>query len=54
MQYYTIADRSGISAQKLNELYAANGQVGYKFNARNDAKVILNDAFTSFTHGSAS
>ncbi len=54
MQYYTIADRSGISAQKLNELYAANGQVGYKFSARNDAKVILGDAFTSFTHGSAS
>lgn len=53
-QYYTIADRAGISAQKLNELYAANGQVGYKFSARNDAKVILNDAFTSFTHGSAS
>lgn len=54
MQYYTIADRAGISAQKLNELYAANGQVGYKFTARNDAKVILNEAFTSFTHGSAS
>ena len=54
MQYYTIADRAGISAQKLNELYAANGQVGYKFTARNDAKVVLNDAFTSFTHGSAS
>jgi HK97 family phage major capsid protein len=53
LQYYTIADRAGISAQKLNELYAANGQVGYKFNARNDAKVILNDAFTSFTHGAA-
>jgi HK97 family phage major capsid protein len=53
-QYYTIADRAGISAQKLNELYAANGQVGYKFNARNDAKVVLNNAFTSFTHGSAS
>lgn len=53
-QYYTIADRAGISAQKLNELYAANGQVGYKFNARNDAKVVLSNAFTSFTHGSAS
>lgn len=54
MSYYTIADRAGISAQKLNELYAANGQVGYKFSTRNDAKVILNEAFTSFTHGSAS
>lgn len=53
LSYYTIADRSGISAQKLNELYAANGQVGYKFTARNDAKVVLSDAFTSFTHGAA-
>jgi HK97 family phage major capsid protein len=52
--YYTIADRAGISAQKLVELYAANGQVGYKFTARNDAKVVLADAFTSFTHGAAS
>lgn len=52
--YYTIADRAGISAQKLIELYAANGQVGYKFTARNDAKVVLATAFTSFTHGAAS
>ena len=51
--YYTIADRVGISAQKLNELYAANGQVGYKFSARNDAKVVLSTALTSFTHGAA-
>jgi len=54
LSYYTIADRAGISAQKLVELYAANGQVGYKFTARNDAKVVLSAAFTSFTHGSAS
>ena len=52
--YYTIADRAGISAQKLVELYAANGQVGYKFTARNDAKVVLSAALTSFTHGAAS
>ncbi len=54
LQYYTIADRAGMSVQKLNELYAANGQVGYKFTARNDAKVVLSAAFTSFTHGAAS
>ena len=54
MSYYTIADRAGVSVQKLNELYAANGQIGYKFTARNDAKVVLNEAFTSFTHGAAS
>ena len=54
LSYYTIADRQGISAQKLSELYAANGQVGYKFSARNDAKVVLSEALTSFTHGAAS
>jgi len=36
---YTIADRKGTSVQRLNELYAINGQVGYVANARTEGKV---------------
>ena len=28
--YYWIADRQGRAFQRLNELYAANGQVGFR------------------------
>lgn len=39
--YYWIADRQGRSFQRLNELYAANGQVGFKATQRVDGKLIL-------------
>jgi HK97 family phage major capsid protein len=54
LQFYTIADRLGMTMQRLNELYAASGQIGFKWTKRNDAKVITNTAFASFTHGAAS
>ena len=38
---YWIADRMGRSVQRLNELYAGNGQVGFIATERVDAKVIL-------------
>lgn len=38
---YWIADRMGRSVQRLNELYAGNGQVGFLATERVDAKVIL-------------
>ena len=44
--YYYIADRGNISMQKLTELYAANGVVGFKVSKRVDAKPILAEAFT--------
>ena len=38
---YWIADRSGRSVQRLNELYSTNGQVGFVATERVDGKVIL-------------
>ena len=43
--YYQIADRGVMSVQRLNELYAENGMVGYKVTARVDAKRLLAEAF---------
>ena len=40
---YTIADRTGLTMQRLNELYAANGQVGFRAFKRTDGKVTLAD-----------
>ena len=42
--YYWVADRQGRSFQRLNELYAATGQVGFKATQRVDGKLILNEA----------
>ncbi|WDU84214.1 phage major capsid protein [Caloramator sp. Dgby_cultured_2] len=42
--YYWIADRQGRVIQRLNELYAANGQVGFRGYERVDGKLILPEA----------
>ncbi|MBT2215841.1 phage major capsid protein [Virgibacillus dakarensis] len=42
--YYWIADRQGRVMQRLNELYAANGQVGFRMFERVDGKLILPEA----------
>ena len=42
--YYWIADRQGRSFNCLNELYAANGQVGFLASQRVDGKLILPEA----------
>ncbi len=42
--YYWIADRQGRSFQRLNELFAATGQVGFKGTQRVDGKLILPEA----------
>ena len=42
--YYWIADRQGRSFKRLNELYAANGQVGFLASQRVDGKLILPEA----------
>ena len=39
--YYLIADRQNRSLKRLNELYAASGQVGFLLTQRVDAKLIL-------------
>jgi hypothetical protein len=43
-KYYWIADRQGRSFKRLNELYAANGQVGFLGSQRVDGKLILPEA----------
>lgn len=40
-KYYWIADRTGFSLQRLSELYAANGQVGFIGERRVDGKLTL-------------
>ncbi|WP_200760463.1 phage major capsid protein [Effusibacillus dendaii] len=42
--YYWIADRQGTVMQRLSELYAANGQVGFRMFKRTDGKLILPEA----------
>lgn len=42
--YYWIADRQGRSFKRLNELYAANGQIGFLASQRVDGKLILPEA----------
>lgn len=44
LSYYTVADRQGVTVQRLNELYAANGQVGFRAFKRTDGKVTLSSA----------
>lgn len=42
--YYWLADREGRSLQRLNELYAATDQVGFKITQRVDGRLILPEA----------
>ena len=41
---YVIADRKGMTVQRLNELYAANGQIGIRVQRRVDGKLLQADA----------
>jgi HK97 family phage major capsid protein len=43
-KYYWIADREGRVFKRLNELYAANGQVGFMATQRVDGKLTLPEA----------
>lgn len=40
MSGYQVADRRGMTMQRLNELYAANGQVGFRAYKRMDGKMV--------------
>ena len=42
--YYWVADRQGRIFQRLNELYAETGQIGFKASQRVDGKLILPEA----------
>jgi len=50
LSYYWIADRQGRVFQRLNELYAPNGQVGFLATQRVDAKLILPEAVKVLKH----
>ena len=54
LSYYMVVDRLGMSMQVLKELYAATGQVGFKFSKRTDGRMTFAPAMTTFTHGAAS
>lgn len=43
--YYQIGDRGAMTIQRLNELYAEDGMIGYKVTARVDGKRLLDEAF---------
>lgn len=51
--YYWIADRQGRVMQRLNELYAANGQVGFRAFQRVDGKLILTEAVVAYQNAEA-
>jgi HK97 family phage major capsid protein len=43
-RYYRIQDRTGFSIQRLNELYAGSGQVGFRGYHRVDGRLLLPEA----------
>ena len=47
--YYQIVDRVGWSMQRLNELYAANGQIGFRMHERTDGKLLRPEAVVTLT-----
>lgn len=51
---YWIADRMGRTVQRLNELYAGNGQVGFIATERVDGKVILSEGIQLLKMGGGS
>ena len=51
--YYWVADREGRSFKRLNELYAATGQVGFLASQRVDGKLVLTEAVKVLAQKSA-
>jgi HK97 family phage major capsid protein len=51
--YYWIADRQSRTFQRLNEVYAINGQVGFIATQRVDGKLILPEAVQTLVMGAA-
>ena len=48
--YYRIRDVNGITFQRLVELYAENGQIGFRANHRTDGKLLNTSAIKKGTH----
>ena len=49
LDYYWIADREGFSMKRLEELYAVNGQVGFRGSRRVDGKITQSEAIKILT-----
>jgi HK97 family phage major capsid protein len=47
MSYFWIIEFAGVAVQRLDELYAATGQIGFRWYRRMDSKVMLKEAFAS-------
>jgi HK97 family phage major capsid protein len=45
--YFQIADRGAMTIQRLDELYAGTGMVGFQVTVRVDAKTIIDEAFNA-------
>jgi len=54
LKSYWIRDVEGVTVKVLNELYAVNGQVGFRISRRTDGTLADTAAVTSFKHGDAS
>lgn len=50
--YYALVDRSGLSIQRLDELYVESGQIGYACRFRQGGGVLYESAFVSGVIGS--
>lgn len=53
MSYYWIADRGNRVLQRLNELYAGSGQVGFRAYERVDGKIVLSEAIKALQMAAA-
>ena len=51
LKHYWVADRQGRIFQRLNELYAPNGQIGFLATQRVDGKLILSEAVKCLKQG---
>lgn len=51
--YYYVADRQSIGIQRLVELYAANGMVGFRMFMRVDGKLVLPETVQVLTNAAA-
>lgn len=50
-KYYRIADRVGLFVQRLNELYAATGQIGFRGHRRTDGTLLVPSAISALAIG---
>lgn len=50
---YRIMDRLGLSIQRLDELYAETGQIGFRATFRHDGKLLIPEAVKTLSHADA-